>query len=133
MADLALTLIMAVWGSSFAVLRGLMSGAAATPLALVAVRMGLATALLLIFGRRLPLPALGSNPVALLAGVLDAGGNIFYVLARQYTRLDVAAVLSSLYPAATVLLAWLVLHERISRRQWFGAALCVAAVALIAL
>src|SRR5438132_1685403 len=32
MADLALTLIMAVWGSSFAVLRGLMGGAAATPL-----------------------------------------------------------------------------------------------------
>jgi len=49
LADLALTLIMAVWGSSFAVLRGLMSGAAATPLALVAVRMGLATALLLLF------------------------------------------------------------------------------------
>ena len=40
---------MAVWGSSFAILRALMGGAAATPLALVAVRMGLATLLLLVF------------------------------------------------------------------------------------
>ncbi len=103
-----------------------------TPL-VIARSLTLLTGLLLILGRRLPLPSLVSNPVALLAGVLDAGGNIFYVLARQYTRLDVAAVLSSLYPAATVLLAWLVLHEHISRRQWIGAALCVVAVALIAL
>jgi drug/metabolite transporter (DMT)-like permease len=103
-----------------------------TPL-VIARGLTLGTALLLIFGRRLPLPSLVGNPVALLAGVLDAGGNIFYVLARQYTRLDVAAVLSSLYPAATVLLAWLVLKERISRRQWLGAALCLAAVGLIAL
>jgi drug/metabolite transporter (DMT)-like permease len=49
LADLALTLIMAVWGSSFAILRALMGGAASTPLALVAVRMGLATALLVVF------------------------------------------------------------------------------------
>ncbi len=103
-----------------------------TPL-VIARALTLLTGLLLILGRRLPLPSLSSSPVALLAGVLDAGGNIFYVLARQYTRLDVAAVLASLYPAATVLLAWLVLHEHISRRQWIGAALCVVAVALIAL
>ncbi len=103
-----------------------------TPL-VIARSLTLITGLLLIVGRRLPLPALNSNPIALLAGVLDAGGNIFYVLARQYTRLDIAAVLSSLYPAATVLLAWLVLKERIARRQWIGALLCVAAVALIAL
>jgi drug/metabolite transporter (DMT)-like permease len=46
MADLALTGIMAVWGSSFAVLRGLMDASSASPLALVAVRMGIATVLL---------------------------------------------------------------------------------------
>jgi drug/metabolite transporter (DMT)-like permease len=103
-----------------------------TPL-VIARSLTLLTALVLLVVRRLPLPALTSSPVALLAGVLDAGGNIFYILARQYTRLDVAAVLASLYPAATVLLAWIVLHEHISRRQWIGAALCVAAVALIAL
>ena len=53
MADLALVLIMAIWGSSFAILRFLMGGAGAqavaTPLALVSVRMALASALLLGF------------------------------------------------------------------------------------
>jgi len=46
LADLAFTLIMAVWGSSFAILRSLLGDAAASPLALVAVRMGVASALL---------------------------------------------------------------------------------------
>src|SRR5215468_6665932 len=49
LADLALTLIMAIWGSSFAILRSLLGDAAATPLALVAVRMTMASALLLGF------------------------------------------------------------------------------------
>jgi drug/metabolite transporter (DMT)-like permease len=53
MADLALGAIMAVWGSSFAILRALLGGAGAqaagSPLALVAVRMGLASALLTVY------------------------------------------------------------------------------------
>src|SRR5712671_6392222 len=49
LADLALTLIMAVWGSSFAILRGLLGDSAASPLALVSVRMALASAVLLGF------------------------------------------------------------------------------------
>jgi drug/metabolite transporter (DMT)-like permease len=91
----------------------------------------LATALLLMLARRLPFPGLTSNPVALLAGVLDAGGNVFFLFARQYTRLDVAAVLSSFYPVATVVLSRLVLHERVTRTQWIGAGVCLAAVGLI--
>jgi len=80
-----------------------------------------------------PLPSIASNPVAHLAGVLDAAGNVFYMYARQHTRLDMAAVLSSLYPAATVLLARVILHERINPSQWIGATVCLIAVALIAL
>jgi drug/metabolite transporter (DMT)-like permease len=79
----------------------------------------------------LALPNLTSNRAALIAGVFDAGGNVFYLFAREYTRLDVAAVLSSLYPVTTVLLAHLVLKEPVSRLQWLGMAVCLAAVALI--
>jgi drug/metabolite transporter (DMT)-like permease len=102
-----------------------------TPLIIARSAM-LGTALLLMLARRLPLPSLTANPIALATGVLDAGGNIFYILARQFTRLDVAVVLASLYPAATVVLARVVLKERITRQQWLGAALCLVAVALIA-
>jgi drug/metabolite transporter (DMT)-like permease len=80
---------------------------------------------------REPRSRLLSNPVALLAGFLDAGGNALYMLARQYTREDIAVVLSSLYPAVNVLLAWMLFKEKVSRTQWFGVVLCVAAVALI--
>jgi drug/metabolite transporter (DMT)-like permease len=93
----------------------------------------LLTALALLLSRRAPLPALRSNPYAWLAGACDAGGNIGYLFARQFTRLDVAAVLSSLYPASTVLLAWLVAREQIAPVQWAGAAVCLGAVVLITL
>ncbi len=81
--------------------------------------------------RRLPLPGLTSNPVALLAGFLDSGGNIFYLLATQLTRLDIAALLSSFYPAVTVILAGVLLKEKISRTQWLGVLVCLLALALI--
>lgn len=88
--------------------------------------------LLIVLARRSPLPAPADNPWALLAGLLDAGGNALYLLATRYTRLDVAAVLSSLYPATTVILSSAILKERVSRAQWAGVGLCLAAVGLIA-
>lgn len=70
--------------------------------------------------------------LALLAGALDTSGNLLYLMATRSGRLDVSAVLASLYPAGTMLLAAWLLRERATRSQVAGMALALAAVALIA-
>jgi drug/metabolite transporter (DMT)-like permease len=77
-------------------------------------------------------PAPGGLPTILLAGALDMGANVLYVVAARQGLLPVVAVLTSLYPASTVALAWIVLHERLERLQWYGVGCAVCGVALIA-
>jgi drug/metabolite transporter (DMT)-like permease len=72
------------------------------------------------------LPAIAS------VGVLDMAGNGAFILATQAGALAVAAVLSSLYPVTTVLLATLFLDEKVTRSHAVGIGLAVAAVACIA-
>lgn len=78
---------------------------------------------------RLPGPLLG--PIALVS-LLDAGGNAAFIAAEQAGRLDVASVLSSLYPVTTLVLAAVVLRERVTRLHGAGIAAAVAAIVLIA-
>ncbi len=69
--------------------------------------------------------------VGILTGALDTIGNLLYIEATRLGRLDVAAVVCSLYPGGTILLAALVLREWPTRRQMAGMALALAAVALL--
>ena len=63
--------------------------------------------------------------------LLDTSGNLLFIMATRAGRLDVAAVLASLYPASTILLAAWTLHERPTRRQGLGMAAAAAAVVMI--
>jgi drug/metabolite transporter (DMT)-like permease len=94
---------------------------------------GTVLALLLLL-RREPLRQVKAAwGLALLNTLMDLGGNLFYILAGQAGRMDVAAVLSALYPGVTVLLAWLFLKERIGRSQSVGILAALAAIALMTL
>jgi drug/metabolite transporter (DMT)-like permease len=86
--------------------------------------------LALASGRALRLP----RPIAATAmagGILDMLANLLYLLATRRGPLTLVVTLSALYPASTVMLAWRVLHERLTGRQWAGVGLALGAIVLI--
>ena len=87
--------------------------------------------LLVILAKPPQRPWKGFWQLGVLAGMLDTLGNLFYLKATQMGRLDVAAVICSLYPAGTILLAALVLRELPTKRQLAGMALALGAVVLL--
>lgn len=80
----------------------------------------------------LHLPTGQARKLALTAAVLDTVANVTMLLALHASLLSLASVLISLYPAATVALAVVVLKERVTRPQLVGMALALVSVAMIA-
>jgi drug/metabolite transporter (DMT)-like permease len=77
---------------------------------------------------RLPVRTLG---LAIVCGAVDMLANALYLLAAREAPLSLVVTLSSLYPASTVVLARIVLGERLNQRQLTGVACALAAVVLI--
>ncbi len=128
------------FGLFFILIARVDDGALFAPLAFLKIVACLLALGMLLVWRRLrgvPLPGLRSNPIAaltaLLSGLLDPTANAFYLAATRLARLDVVVVITSLYPAFTVLLARLITKEQISWKQWIGIGLCLAAIALISI
>ena len=66
------------------------------------------------------------------AGALGVAANVAYLFATREGLLSLVAVVTSLYPASTVVLATVLDHERIERQQAVGLGLVVAALTLVA-
>jgi uncharacterized membrane protein len=131
--SIALALVAALGFGTFFV--GMDAGAdASVPWALLANRVASVSAVLLVVGAaRVPLPGSPRRLAPLvLVGLLDAGANGLYAWGSTEGLVSVVAVLGSLYPVATVLLARLVLGERVRRVQGVGIFAALAGVALIA-
>ena len=71
-------------------------------------------------------------PAILLIGLLDMGGNAFYIAATQSGQLAIAATLSSLYPVTTAILAAIFLRERVGGTHGVGIVMAAVAIVLIA-
>jgi drug/metabolite transporter (DMT)-like permease len=102
------------------------------PLALMKIVEGLALSAAIVVGRqpwRLPRNVW---PMLIAVGVLDMGATAAYLAATQAGPLAIAGVLSALYPVMTVLLAAILLRERITRVHAIGIVAAAAAIALIA-
>ena len=102
---------------------------------LVATRIASITSLLIfsIVTRQSWIPTRNSWLLIIMSSLLDSAGNVFYALSARLGRMDVAAVLGSLYPGSTVLLAWFILKERVSPLQMIGILVALVAIVLITL
>ena len=92
----------------------------------------LITATIVVFGRHVRAVSAPVLAMAVCAGILDITGSAVFIRASQIGRLDDAVVLSSLYPAVTVVLARIFLDEHFSRTRTIGMVAALAAVPMIA-
>ncbi len=120
------------FGALFACLAQIPEEAGFLPLALNQVIAGAAVVAVALALRQPWVPRERGAALGAVSGVLAAVATGAFLLATQTGYLTVAAVITSLYPAATVVLAATVLHERVHRSQVAGLVLCLTAVALVA-
>ena len=107
------------------------SGQVFAPLTIVRGSEGLLVVLAVVLARREWRLARPQLPLVVAVGALDMGGNAFYILATKAGRLDVATILSSLYPVTTVILATILLRERIAGSHLVGVLVAIVAIVLI--
>jgi drug/metabolite transporter (DMT)-like permease len=133
--DMAVILVIGLMFSSFLVTIGTVSERSVT-WPLVASRVA-SIAIILVFlgfsGRWSTSVPRSQILMLSLIGFLDVGGSFFYAISSALGRLDMAAVVASLYPGVTVILARVVLSEEIGNKQWLGIAMALAAIVLITL
>jgi drug/metabolite transporter (DMT)-like permease len=120
------------FGGQFAALGQIQEGAGALPLGVNQLVAAVVVVGLAIGARAAWLPRDRAAYSGVVAGLLGLGATAAFVVAAQNGSLTVSSVLTSLYPAFTIMLAALVLRERILRPQAFGLALCGLAVVLVA-
>jgi drug/metabolite transporter (DMT)-like permease len=132
-AALALALLAAL---GFGLWYLLLDRAAATgsgPWSLLSSRFGGAASMTLLAATRGQLLSVGRSwRLVVASGICDVGGNALYVLARSGIQVSLAAALSGIYPLFTMLLARVVLNERLPRLGLAGVALALLAIVLIA-
>jgi drug/metabolite transporter (DMT)-like permease len=93
-----------------------------------ATSAGLATAVVLVRGAAVR----GTPwPILVVAGLLDVGGNAFYVVARESMPIGLAAALIGLYPVVTMLCARFLIGERLPPLGLLGVALALVGIVLI--
>ncbi|MBV8074210.1 MAG: EamA family transporter [Candidatus Eremiobacteraeota bacterium] len=119
--------------SGFFIILGTIDRAAGlTPLVTARVAsIAALAAIALVAGRPLSVPR-SSLAIVLVCGALDMIANVFFVLATRSGLLSIVVVISSLYPAATVALAAILLRERLIPVQWAGVGFALVGIALIA-
>jgi drug/metabolite transporter (DMT)-like permease len=120
------------FGALFAALAQIPAEAGFLPLALNQLIAAGAIVLVAILLRESWVPRNRYAAGGVLSGALGASATGLFLVATQHGYLTVAAVITSLYPAFTVLLAATVLREHVHRTQAYGLALCAGAVALVA-
>ena len=120
------------FGSLFAALGQIPEEAGLLPLGLNQLVAALFIVGLAVAFRAPWLPRERAAAMGVVCGLLGASATVAFLVATQLGSLTVAAILASLYPAFTILLAATVLKEHIHRGQAVGLLLCGAAVALVA-